>query len=85
MWELSHGLEWVAATGLVATLVAPHIAFWWLAAIGFCSLSFGIVLLLSVLACGDRAVGDRHDRSLLLAMHAHLRGTGYLVRALHEA
>ena len=25
MWELAHGLEWVAATGLVATLVAPHI------------------------------------------------------------
>ncbi len=25
MWELSHGLEWVAATGLVATLAAPHI------------------------------------------------------------
>ena len=23
MWELSHGLEWVAATGLVATLAAP--------------------------------------------------------------
>ena len=25
MWELSHGLEWVAATGLVATLAAPHL------------------------------------------------------------
>ena len=31
MWELSHGLEWVAATGLVATLIAPHIVAWWLA------------------------------------------------------
>ena len=50
MWELSHGLEWVAATGLVATLAAPHIAMWWLAAIVFVALSFGIVLLLSVVA-----------------------------------
>ena len=50
MWELSHGLEWVAATGLVATLAAPHIAAWWLAAVMFVALSIGIVLLLSVLA-----------------------------------
>jgi formate hydrogenlyase subunit 4 len=50
MWELAHGLEWVAATGLVATLAAPHIAMWWLAAIVFIGLSIGIVLLLSVLA-----------------------------------
>ena len=50
MWELAHGLEWVAATGLVATLAAPHITMWWLAAIVFVGLSIGIVLLLSVLA-----------------------------------
>ena len=50
MWELSHGLEWVAATGLVATLAAPHIALWWLAALLFVALSFFIVLLLSALA-----------------------------------
>ncbi len=50
MWELSHGLEWVAATGLVATLAAPHITVWWLAAIVFVSLCCGIVLLLSVVA-----------------------------------
>ncbi|HZL52606.1 MAG TPA: complex I subunit 1 family protein [Terracidiphilus sp.] len=50
MWELSHGLEWVAATGLVATLAAPYIAIWWLAAIVFVALSFAIVLLLSALA-----------------------------------
>jgi len=50
MWELSHGLEWVAATGLVATLVAPQITLWWVAAIVFIALSFGIVLLLSALA-----------------------------------
>lgn len=50
MWELSHGLEWVAATGLVATLAAPHIAIWWLAALVFIALSFFIVLMLSALA-----------------------------------
>lgn len=55
MWELSHGLEWVAATGLVATLVAPHfaIASWmgaWLAGFIFVAISFAVVLLLSVLA-----------------------------------
>jgi formate hydrogenlyase subunit 4 len=50
MWELAHGLEWVAATGLVATLAAPHIGAWWWAALAFVALSIGIVLLLSVLA-----------------------------------
>lgn len=50
MWELSHGLEWVAATGLVATLAAPHFSFWWLAALAFVAISFAIVLMLSVLA-----------------------------------
>jgi formate hydrogenlyase subunit 4 len=50
MWELSHGLEWVAATGLVATLAAPHIALWWMAALVFITISFAIVLLLSALA-----------------------------------
>lgn len=50
MWELAHGLEWVAATGLVATLAAPYLAQWWLAAIVFVALSIGIVLVLSILA-----------------------------------
>jgi NADH-quinone oxidoreductase subunit H len=50
MWELSHGLEWVAATGLVATLVAPTVTLWWVAALLFVALSFAIVLLLSVVA-----------------------------------
>ncbi len=50
MWELSHGLEWVAATGLVATLLAPHLTAWWLAALVFATLSFIIVLLLSAVA-----------------------------------
>jgi NADH-quinone oxidoreductase subunit H len=50
MWELSHGLEWVAATGLVATLIAPAFTLWWVAALVFVALSFGLVLLLSVVA-----------------------------------
>lgn len=64
MWELAHGLEWVAATGLVATLVAPHIAalhilapylaLTWAASLFagclFVALSIAVVLLLSVLA-----------------------------------
>jgi len=50
MWELSHGLEWVAGTGLVATLAAPHVTMGWLAIFLFISISIGIVLLLSVLA-----------------------------------
>ena len=50
MWELSHGLEWVAATGLVATLIAPQLTLWWVAALVFVALSFFIVLLLSVVA-----------------------------------
>ena len=50
MWELSHGLEWVAATGLVATLIAPAFTHWWVAALVFVALCFGLVLLLSVVA-----------------------------------
>jgi NADH-quinone oxidoreductase subunit H len=50
MWELSHGLEWVAATGLVATLMAPAVTAGWLAILIFIAISFGIVLLLSVVA-----------------------------------
>jgi formate hydrogenlyase subunit 4 len=58
MWELSHGLEWVVATGLAATLIMPLISMlaaplviaWWLAALLFVALSFAIVLLLSVAA-----------------------------------
>jgi NADH-quinone oxidoreductase subunit H len=50
MWELAHGLEFVAATGLVATLIAPQLTLWWLGALIFVALSFVIVLLLSVVA-----------------------------------
>jgi hypothetical protein len=50
MWELSHGLEWVAGTGLVATLMAPHVTAAWLAGCIFVALAFATVLLLSALA-----------------------------------
>jgi NADH-quinone oxidoreductase subunit H len=50
MWELSHGLEWVAGTGLVATLIVPHVTLWWLGALIFVALSFVIVMLLSTVA-----------------------------------
>jgi NADH-quinone oxidoreductase subunit H len=50
MWELSHGLEWVAGTGLIATLLAPHVSLGWLAILLFVAISIAIVLLLSVLA-----------------------------------
>jgi hypothetical protein len=56
MWELSHGLEWVAATGLVATLAAPHITMWWLAALLFVALSCAAVLLLSALAAATARI-----------------------------
>lgn len=50
MWELTHGLEWVAATGLVATLAAPQLESAWMNAGLFVALSVVIVLILSTLA-----------------------------------
>jgi NADH-quinone oxidoreductase subunit H len=50
MWDLSHGLEWVAGTGLVATLIAPHVLSAWLAACTFVLLAFLVVLVLSTVA-----------------------------------
>lgn len=50
LWELAHGLEWVAGTGLVAALLAPHVAAWWLAIVFFVVIAFAVVLLLSVAA-----------------------------------
>jgi len=50
MWDLAHGLEWVASTGLVATLVVPHLQTAWLSAVLFVAIAFGVVLLLSLVA-----------------------------------
>jgi len=52
VWELAHGMEWVALTGLVATLVLPLGGPWWLHALLFVAVSFGQVLLLSAIAAG---------------------------------
>jgi len=56
MWELAHGLEWVAATGLVATLAAPHIGSAWIAGLVFAAISCAIVLLLSTVAAATARV-----------------------------
>ena len=56
MWELAHGMEWVAATGLVATLAAPHIAVGWLAALLFVAFSCATVLLLSAVAAATARI-----------------------------
>ncbi len=84
MWELSHGLEWVAATGLVATLVAPHRC----NVVGCRTHLRRALLRHRAAAVGCRgshgALADRHHGSLLLAMHADLRGPGYCLRALYE-
>jgi len=50
LWELAHGLEWVAATGLVATLVVPHFGPAWLPPLLFVAAIAIIVLLLAFVA-----------------------------------
>jgi NADH-quinone oxidoreductase subunit H len=50
LWEISHGLEWVAMTGLVASLALPHTGLPWADALLFVAISTGIVLLLSGVA-----------------------------------
>jgi NADH-quinone oxidoreductase subunit H len=53
MWELAHGLEWIAAIGLVATLIVPHAGPAWLAALLFVAVTIAIVLLLSFVAAAS--------------------------------
>ena len=50
MWNLAHGLEWVALTGLVTVLVLPVGGPWWPHAILFVAVSFAEVLLLSAIS-----------------------------------
>ena len=53
LWELAHGLEWVALTGLVASLAWPwRTGIWAADALVFMLLSLLIVLLLVLLAAG---------------------------------
>jgi len=61
LWELSHGLEWVAMTGLVACLALPHLGNW-LDAPLFVAASCLIVLLLSALAAATARL--QIDRSV---------------------
>ena len=50
LWEISHGLEWVTMSGLVASLVLPRTGFWVADALLFVAIALGIVLLLSGVA-----------------------------------
>lgn len=51
LWELAHGMEWVALTGVIASLVIPWRAGWWtLDALLFVFYSLIMVALLSALA-----------------------------------
>ncbi len=56
LWELAHGLEWVALTGLVAVLAAPPAPSAWLQGAEFVALSVVVVLLLSALAAATARV-----------------------------
>ena len=63
LWELAHGLEWVAAIGLVACLALPRFRFQWLDAALFVTASVAIVVLLSGLAAATaRMTIDRSVR-----------------------
>jgi NADH-quinone oxidoreductase subunit H len=50
LWNMAHGLEWLALTGFVAVLVLPNSGPWWLHALLFVVVSFGEVLVLSTVA-----------------------------------
>jgi NADH-quinone oxidoreductase subunit H len=53
LWELTHGLEWVALTGLVASLALPwRSGFWPADAAIFVLLSLVVVLVLASVAAG---------------------------------
>ena len=56
LWELAHGLEWVAMTGLVATLVVPPVGSAWLSGLLFVVVSVLVVLALSALAAATARV-----------------------------
>lgn len=50
LWELAHGLEWVALIGLVATLAFPVSVAWYWHAAAFLAISSTVVIGLSVAA-----------------------------------
>ncbi|HET6413073.1 MAG TPA: complex I subunit 1 family protein [Anaeromyxobacter sp.] len=56
LWELAHGLEWVALTGLVAAVAAPPLASAGAAAAWFVGVSGAVVVLVSILAAATARV-----------------------------
>jgi formate hydrogenlyase subunit 4 len=56
LWELAHGLEWVAMTGLVASLLIPHTGSWELDLLLFAAVSLGLVVLLASAAAATARI-----------------------------
>jgi len=50
LWQLSHGLEWIAGVGLVVTLAIPPSAHLWLDVAGVLFLGLLLVLAISIIA-----------------------------------
>jgi NADH-quinone oxidoreductase subunit H len=50
LWQLSHGLEWIAGVGLVAALAVPPGTYVWLDVISVLFVGFMLVLVLSLIA-----------------------------------
>jgi NADH-quinone oxidoreductase subunit H len=52
LWELAHSLEWVALTGLFASLILPRTGIWFVDALLFIVISLLLVCVLAILAAG---------------------------------
>ena len=66
LWELAHGLEWVALVGFVVTIAIPgRSGDWWIDGLVFTACSMVIVLLLTVLASGTARLKLRQATRLL--------------------
>jgi len=50
LWQLSHGLEWIASVGLIATLAVPPSTHAWTSIVGSLLLGLALVLVLSFVA-----------------------------------
>lgn len=50
LWQLSHGMEWIAGAGLIATLAIPMAVHAWADVMGFLLLGTLLVLVLSLVA-----------------------------------
>jgi len=56
LWELAHGMEWVALTGLVSCLLLPPTGLWALDILLFVACSLLLVVLLAALAAATARV-----------------------------